>query len=261
MTDQVNTMARLDWDGLSRRATEWAESQPWHGWALLPEGPERERKHAMLLEAWERREAAAIDAVRAQSQPEHEARARSIREQQMRQFGIPVRVWPALERLDDTAACRAVARWLSSDGWLLILAGGVGTGKTTSAAVACLAERGYMVTATQTADHLFDRPWWASLESQRLVAIDDLGTERRDGEGYWLDRWRAFLDAMYRDKRRVVVTTNIPRPLFVERYVAGDGGRTLERLRDGGMFSTVAGESMRFGADDGPATPTAEVTT
>lgn len=235
------------WKGAWARGQEWAASQPWHGWAELPPGPEREQKHAAFLEAWERFQADADARVRAVSAAEHEAHGAAIREQQMRRYGIPERVWAAVLAPEDRPAAAAIARWLDSPDWFLCLAGGVGTGKTTAASLALLAEGGYMVTATETADHLFDRAWWDGLGGQPLVVLDDLGTEKRDGEGYWLARWWSFVDSRYRDKQKLVVTTNMPLDVFRSTYCDGDGGRTLDRLRDGGRFSRIGGESMRFG--------------
>jgi len=238
------------WEGLWTKGQAWAAEQSWHGWASLPPGPEREQKHAAFVEWYERTQAQNDELVRVVTNEERERRGAEIRHQQMRRYGIPERVWAAVLAPEDRPATAAISRWLDGGGWFLCLSGGVGTGKTTASSLALLAEGGYMVTATQTADHLFDRPWWDGLDAQPLVVLDDLGTEKRDGEGYWLARWWALVDARYREKRKLIVTCNMPQDVFRSTYCDGDGGRTLDRLRDGGTFSRAGGESMRFGVSE-----------
>jgi hypothetical protein len=234
------------WRDVWRRSEAWRASQPWAGWSLMPPGAEREEKRLLFLEAAVQCERAAEDAVGEHLASTRRAREADLWEAQMARRGVPRRVWSALESPNETKACSAVARFLGGPTWFLVLAGGVGSGKTTAAALAVVSEKGRMVTATETADHLFDRPWWDDLEAYPLVVIDDLGTEKADGEGYWVARWRAVLDARYRHSRRLIVTCNLPRDVFLARYVEGDGGRTLDRMRDGGTWSTCAGDSMRL---------------
>jgi hypothetical protein len=229
------------------RVTAWRGEQPWCDWSKLPPGADREEKRLQFLEAHTRFQTEAERAAGIVDRAAKATRESALWRVQMERRGIPERVWPALRALQETRACAIVATWLSSNEWCRVLSGGTGTGKTTATACAVMTEKGRMVTATEFTDHLFDRPWLADLEDATLIAIDDLGTEKRDSEGYWLARWRALLDSRYRHNRRLVVTCNIPHDVFLATYVEGDGGRTRDRLRDGGgKFSTVEGESRRL---------------
>lgn len=162
-------------------------------------------------------------------------------------YGIPKRTLDVTLCEPPSPAMDAVLRWIDSPKWFLCLGGGPGCGKTTAAAAALLTLGGQMVTAMETTDHLFDRPWWAELETFRVVAIDDLGTEKPDGEGYWQTRWFSLADQRYRTDQRMVITTNMTRDDWIARYCEGDGGRTRDRLREGGVFASLSGASMRRG--------------
>lgn len=162
-------------------------------------------------------------------------------------YGIPRRVLDVELCEPASEAMSITARWADSPKWFLCLAGGPGTGKTTAAAGALLTLGGQMVTAMETTDHLFDRPWWAELETHRVIVLDDLGTEKPDTEGYWQARWFSLADQRYRNDQRLVVTTNMTRDDWISRYCEGDGGRTRDRLREGGVFASLSGASMRRG--------------
>lgn len=182
--------------------------------------------------------------------------------------GIPPRVWPMLDAPKETASLRAAVDFAGSDGTLLVLAGGVGCGKTVAAcaaaeAYAIAAERkrgnGYGLYECSVRDAAFtkamelaragsfDREFWDALEAPRFLVVDDLGTEPLDEKGWALANLAALLDARYDALTKTVLTTNLPFARFKARYCQ-DGGRLQDRIVEVGSFVEITDASFRGAA-------------
>lgn len=232
--------------GFGQRVAEWRENQPWKRLLEAPEGsPDWLEGRRLLTEARESLDAQGMAAHKGLMAESLRLQAEATQKATVERACVPERVRESVLDPRPTRACQLVHEWLGGSQWCRVLSGGVGVGKTVAACIAAVAMRGRYVTARETSDRLFDRQWWHDLERERLVAIDDLGVETRDKEGYWLDRFWAFLDVRYRDKAPLLLTTNLAYPAFEARFLEGDGGRTKDRLRGEAMFSHVEGESLR----------------
>lgn len=142
-----------------------------------------------------------------------------------------------------TKAVDHVLRWISSEGRVLVLCGGVGVGKTFAAAVALWEhDRG----AACKAGDLPMRwdPWGDEANHyERLgrgfTVLDDLGEE--DGNARWLDAFGRWVDARHAADHRTIITTNLRRADLRKRY----GDRVADRLNDCAKAVEIAGETMR----------------
>lgn len=130
---------------------------------------------------------------------------------------------------------------------ILVLLGGVGTGKT-SAATWIAREVGgsrpgkVMATVLERRGRYDrdradgERPLMAWLEERTLVVLDDLGVEPIDGKGYFAALVDELVDRAYSHRRRLVITSNCSSGVLRERL----GERVASRLNDaGGSAVTV----------------------
>lgn len=145
-------------------------------------------------------------------------------------------------------AMLAVREFLAGEHRLLVLAGGVGTGKTMASAwlAAKIAEvRGRkveMITAPGLARvSVYKEDEVGPLERCDLLIVDDVGTEFLDTKGMFLTQFDSLMNERYANDRRTVITTNLTAKAFSERY----GERLIDRVRESGRFVEIAGESMR----------------
>lgn len=173
---------------------------------------------------------------------------RQLRRGRMERGGVPARVMPLMDEPEATQAVQAVIRFLHPDNprTLLVLAGGVGTGKTVAACWAIGHDGGKFEKAIELVRHgLFEPEYWEGLKRAQLLVVDDLGTEPRDEKGYAAANLDALLDYRYDAQRPTILTTNLAKPDFELRYCAGTGIRTLDRLKEVGTFVGLSGGSMR----------------
>jgi DNA replication protein DnaC len=183
---------------------------------------------------------------------------RSLRETRWRNASIPERLWPMLHAShggreggpSETAALKAVGPFLSKNERrsILVLAGGVGTGKTVAVAWGCAFHGGRFVKALDLVRAgMFpeDPGYWPSLQRASLLAIDDLGTEPLDPKGYGHAVIADLIDRRYDASRKTILTTNLPQAAFRQRYGEGQGARLWDRIREAGLWVDVAGASMR----------------
>lgn len=127
---------------------------------------------------------------------------------------------------------------------VLVLRGGVGTGKSTAAAVAL-----YLAALKGARSASWHRPrqfissmlhtYQADVQEvgKHFVVIDDMGEESRTD---FQEALTTFLDE---SDARAVLTTNLTVPVFKERYA----GRVIDRLRECAAWVPVRGDSMRTG--------------
>lgn len=203
---------------------------------------------------------ARIAVLQAQAVAEAERIAHHRREVAWERAGLPRRLWPMFhasvfggaEAPDDTPALDAVGRFLSPKDRtpILVLAGGVGTGKTVAAAWACAFHSGRMVKALDLVRiGLFaegqDKTTLRELERADLAVIDDVGAEPQDTKGY---AYAAFFEAFerrYDAAAKTILTTNLTLDEFRARYGTGVGVRFWDRIRGDARWIDVPGRSMR----------------
>jgi DNA replication protein DnaC len=229
---------------------------------LDPEFRARQEKNEAEARAREAREAQAKAAA-----------ARLAVEERRRRLGLPSFTHRHLEKPDDTEAVRIVRRLREVPELLwLILAGPPGVGKSIAGAVWLdgretrrkfapdtwsddgqgvwteidLSSR--FIAAMELPRHgLYgeDGKFWDGLKDVDRLVIDDLGTEPLDGKGYALANLGDLLSQRHAWQRKTLITTNLSLEAFRERYLAHDGGRLYDRLREAGLFYECSGASMR----------------
>jgi hypothetical protein len=225
---------------------------------------ERSKTVAELVErvrvGAERAAAALQDpAIRASMAAEYEGRVvdlpevrRRGRERDWRARGIPERLWAMFHdgapdepvgplAPKPTAALEAVGKFLSSADarTVLVLAGPVDTGKTVAAAWGAAWSGGRLVKAIdliRAGMYPDDHGFWPRVHAEKLLVVDDLGTEPLDGKGYGIAAITDLVDRRYDGARKTIVTTNLPLEEFKARYGAGLGARLWRRIVEVGRF-------------------------
>lgn len=153
----------------------------------------------------------------------------------------------SLDNLTDAQHHPEILRWMAEDRLHLVLAGGVGTGKTYAAYAIGnrLLERGVWVEAWPVGD-LMDalRPTSTDRDAERrardcqVLILDDLTAKATEWEA---ERLTLLMDARVRSKRRTIVTTNISAAQIAEAW----GNRLMDRLRWRLISCTFTGPSRR----------------
>ena len=196
----------------------------------------------------ERIEAEAQEAMRRHDAWEAE-RKRQERDRRRESHGIPKRLWRLIDdpsALDDSEALEAARAFLASGRTFLVLAGGVGPGKTVAGAWAAEQRGGIFVKAIDLVRvGTYDEERWDELRSARLLTIDDMGTEPRDEKGWAAANFESLIDHRYDWERPTVLTTNLPFDAFRARYLTTDGGRLMDRLKECGEFVEITEGSRR----------------
>jgi hypothetical protein len=172
-------------------------------------------------------------------------------------------------RLDRTkVACATVATWargapkpgqptVGCTPGILVLCGGVGTGKTLAAAWWLSHVRGRALTIHE-AVRVYTRwkratykPEQAEEALERIARIDclvldELGQESDSDAETAREVLHWIVDRRQSARRRTLIITNLTSSDLGARFVRGDyDGRTADRLKAHGQVVEVAGESMR----------------
>jgi hypothetical protein len=173
----------------------------------------------------------------------------------LNKLGVPRPVSHALSAPRATPALLAAKEWWLSGRPVLLLLGGVGSGKTTGAAWVLLRQLereagvthpsgGHPVDPAMFATapefnglsdyHPESRAWLERLCRCTLLVLDDLGTERMgDGELSCVQR---VISERHATNRRTVLTSNLTAAAFVARY----GERVADRIRESGTVRASA---------------------
>lgn len=135
---------------------------------------------------------------------------------------------------------------VAGDETMVVLAGRPGCGKSVAAAWAIVAVNaggmflsapvlGRVAVGEDASDPMLD-----ALEADVLV-LDDLGCEHSGATGWAVSRVQELICARHADEKLTLVTTNLNRADFGERY----GARVLDRIAEGGLFAELHGPSLR----------------
>lgn len=174
----------------------------------------------------------------------------------MRAWGIPRRVLSTLGHSSPWKPLQRTQAWVARDpaSWCLVLSADKGAGKSTAAGwwLWSAAQRDVV----STYPHWPRQCWWDSgalVEiknwDERLgqicfeprLVIDDLGVEDADPRGTFQAKLERIVDSRYREYLPTIITTNLVSAAFAERY----GERIMRRLREGGVWESIAGSRCR----------------
>ena len=141
-----------------------------------------------------------------------------------------------------TDATIAVDTWLESGQTLLLLAGGVGIGKSVAAAYAIKRTPGRWFAAPDMPQlQGYERAREVdALMRPRLLVIDDLGAEYADRNEWARTQLRTLICKRHDEGARTVITTNLNAAAWKEYADA----RLIDRLGTG-TVKTIGGASMR----------------
>ena len=140
----------------------------------------------------------------------------------------------------------------------LVLFGGAGAGKTVAACWCLLRARslsdfddswqldpavGAFVRSTAAARiPRFDESGaWDRILSVKWLVLDDLAVE--GGGAFWAERLDELVDVRHSDRRRTVITCNLP----PDEFQAKVGGRIMSRIREAGMVVGCGASDLRSG--------------
>lgn len=205
------------------------------------------------LEWWEQRDREVAE-QRAKDAAAAELSRMTTRAGELRDNGFPeMFVVAALGELADTIAMNHARMFTQLPRKLLVLAGGVGAGKTTAATWVALKGQdlrpGFVRVSELERRGRYDKKLDEWLRDKTSLVIDDVGSEVLDGKGVFRSLMDEIVDIFYSNRRTLVMTTNL-RPQrsgpdeeeqFVERY----GGRVGSRIRQLGVWGDCGTRDMR----------------
>lgn len=175
---------------------------------------------------------------------EEQEAQRALVERLEDQAGVPSAHVKVLTRsLRATEATLAIDPWLKSGKRLLVLAGGVGVGKSVAAAQALVRSPGRWLAAQ-------DLPTLARFENAekleryrraRLLVLDDVGAEYADGSGWARTELHRLVHHRFEHDQPTILTTN----LSPKAWHAYADERLRDRIAGDGLVVIVGGSSMR----------------
>jgi DNA replication protein DnaC len=204
-------------------------------------------------EWWEKRDQEVAE-QRAKDAAALEHSRMTTRAGELRDNGFPERfVTAALSELADTTAMQIARRFSYLPKKLLVLAGGVGAGKTTAASWVALKGEdlrpGFIRINELERRGRYDKKLDEWMKDKTSLVIDDVGAEFLDGKGAFRSLMDEIVDTFYSNRRTLVMTTNLrPRrgkddeqEQFFERY----GERVWSRLSQSGVWGDCGTRDLR----------------
>lgn len=181
----------------------------------------------------------------------------------MRDAGVPANLIKLFANgtMRETQANAKVRAWHPLDSWVIVLGGVFGIGKSAAAALWLYLLARESSEAKRSSPHRMPECWVSAAKFARLdmskggaaaidayarmpvLVLDDLGAEHLGQGGWFLSQLGDLVNERQANGRRTLITTNLGRDSFIERY----GDRIAERIRDGGMFTIVGGHNLREG--------------
>lgn len=214
------------------------------------------------LEYWDARDAELV-ALRLAQERAEAAKGLLAKAQALRvSAGFPERAVERALNPGETEAQAAARRFIARDKSALVLAGGTGTGKTSSATWLALHHGGsnpaFLRAGEFEARGRYDKELRNWLRGKTMLVLDDIGAEPMDGKAYFRGLLDETIDMFYGHKRRLVITTNLtaripepkpgeakpkvrPEPQFLERY----GERIASRLFEVGSWAGCGNHDLR----------------
>jgi len=159
--------------------------------------------------------------------------------------GFPVRALEAALRADtQRPVIERVAAWVPSERGILVLGGPVGCGKSVAGtwwALRAPVVPLFLRASTFAATSRYDAKHRATVFAAPALVLDDLGAEYLDDKGSFLVDLDELFDTYYSNRRPLLITTNLDRRQFGQRY----GARVCDRLRESGAFWETKSGSLR----------------
>lgn len=158
--------------------------------------------------------------------------------------GIPRGVRAVLGgAFEATEATQVVDEWLAGTKRLLLLSGGVGTGKSVAAGYAIKRSPGRWMHASEIAKaaRFENDDRMRELKGARLLVVDDLGSEFNDASGWGRAHLTTLLLERYEDNLRTIITTNMDG----KQWGAYADQRIRDRLVGDGTARVIGGKSKR----------------
>lgn len=192
--------------------------------------------------------------------PPPKATSKNDIESSMRIQGVPERIiWTFNPRhvVKDTTALKTVQEFMTKprEAWCLVLAGPKGCGKSTAAAHYL-----WENTAAQLHSPPKTQRWWTAAKVSRVssfndeleklmktpvLVIDDLGVEYMDKGGHFGHRLDELISDRYDNFRKTIITTNLNKKDFQDRYGARVTDRIREGFKHGGDYKEINEKSLR----------------
>lgn len=142
-------------------------------------------------------------------------------------------------------------KWVDelSHGGFIILAGGVGCGKTLYACYLAicvsLKTRTIPVYVNSYDFHnlCFENKHFQEEYLETCMVVDDMGDEyfANNEKGWGLSQWNSFFNQRYQCKSATIITTNLLAEEFRVRY----GARIFDRVTESGFWINHSGDSLR----------------
>jgi DNA replication protein DnaC len=168
------------------------------------------------------------------------------RQNRLLSSGVPMSVWDFLAAPRSTAAL-GFAQWFVKEApescVFLALAGPAGRGKTFAGAWAVAEAGGNYVIAH---DLVHSGTWdliWRELTAAPLLTLDELGREHANDA--YLASLYTLLNSRHAHGRKTVLITNLNSDGFKARYCPQPDDPLRDRIRTGGRWENLPGESLR----------------
>jgi len=99
----------------------------------------------------------------------------------------------------------------------------------------------FLRASTFAATSRYDAKHRETVFAAPALVLDDLGAEYLDDKGSFLVDLDELIDTFYANRRPLLITTNLDRDRFYQRY----GSRIRDRLRECGAFWETKSGSLR----------------
>lgn len=146
-----------------------------------------------------------------------------------------------------TVAMAKAREFATSGRPILVLLGGVGTGKTNAATWLAReiggARPGLVRSTALERRGRYDRDHDEWVSSRTFLVVDDLGVEFLDGKGAFLSLLDELVDVAIGDGRRLMLTANLSRQDLADRVQA----RIWSRVCESGMVADCGRDDLRRG--------------
>lgn len=163
--------------------------------------------------------------------------------------------WPDFDRVVESSRPIERRRRPPTRPTIVVLSGGVGTGKSCAAVLWAIRRHARFLAADAFARLSPYSAAWDVYANWPAIVLDDLGREFLDQRGFFQSSLDSLVDRRYSRALDMLITTNLrgkrrnpekpvtpdDPPQFAERC----GARVVDRLKEVGKFLTVAGPSLR----------------
>jgi len=190
--------------------------------------------HRADADWWERRDREVAE-LRAKENAGGELERMRRRASLLRDNGFPDEslYGALLTKPRETTALKHARQFSQMASTMLVLAGGVGVGKTTAAAWSALkhedARPGFLRASELERRGRYDKKLDEWVKDKTSLVLDDLGAEVLDGKGVFVSLLDELIDRFYSARTILLLTTNLTSTSIAERYGARAASRIGQR--------------------------------